>query len=150
MRGGQISIHHCLAVDNRTATFRRLFAEGSHLGSSQENFGFAHGRDEAVELMPNIRSTYGRTIHTTNGQIISLVDSGSAWCPSHAEIDMAGQTFVCALRYYDEYRREARGWRLADRVRKWKYVLSADRMIDAPAAHLPVRRPGRAPGATEF
>jgi len=149
----QISIQYCLAVDDSDwETFRRLFTEDAHLGSSQANFGSAHGQDEVVELVRNVRSTYGRTIHTTNGQTISLVDSDSACgvVPSHAEINMAGETFVCALRYYDEYRREAGAWRLADRVIKWKYVLPADRMIDALAATLPVRRPGRPPAAPEF
>jgi len=96
-----------------------------------------------VQLLRSIRSTYGRTVHTATGQTLSFTDDdhASGVVASRAELDIAGQTVHCAMRYIDDYERQ-RG--------RWCFFPAPDQVHLCPAVdrhgRLDDRRPGRSTG----
>ena len=56
-----------------------------------------------------------------------------------------GETVICAMRYYDDYVREAGRWRFARRRIKFAYALPWPRMDGALTQELPVYWPGTQP-----
>ncbi|MBV9203876.1 MAG: nuclear transport factor 2 family protein [Actinobacteria bacterium] len=133
-----LTLRYCRAIDDSDWTaLRELFADQA------EDAGAASG-DQAVDLLRSIRSTYGRTIHTAHGQLVEFTDDDHAtgMVPSHAELDIKGETVVCAMRYYDDYVRQADGWRFARRQIKFVYALPWPRMAGALTDQLPVHWPG--------
>lgn len=136
-----LTLRYCRAIDDSDWTaLRELFTDRAEVP------GAADG-DEAVDLLRSVRSTYGRTIHTAHGQLVEFTDDNHAtgMVPSHAELDIKGETVVCAMRYYDDYVREPAGWRFARRQLKFMYALSWPRMAGALTDRLPVHWPGTAP-----
>jgi SnoaL-like domain len=105
---------------------------------------YGPGGDETVDQLRAIRSTYGRTIHTAHGQLVEFTDDDHAtgMVPAHAELDIGGETVICAMRYYDDYVREAGGWRFARRQIKFAYALPWPRMDGALTGERPVHWPG--------
>lgn len=133
-----LTLRYCRAIDDSDWTaLRGMFADQAGIAS-------APGGDEIVGQLRAIRSTYGRTIHTAHGQLVEFADDDHAtgMVPSHAELDINGETVVCAMRYYDDYVREADGWRFARRQIKFVYALPWPRMDGALTEDLPVRWPG--------
>ena len=133
-----LTLRYCRAIDDFDwTTLRELFADQA------EEAGAASG-DQAVDLLRSIRSTYGRTIHTAHGQLVEFTDDDHAtgMVPSHAELDIKGETVVCAMRYYDDYVRQADGWRFARRQIKFVYALPWPRLAGALTEQLPVHWPG--------
>jgi len=133
-----LTLRYCRAIDDSDWTaLRELFADQA------EDAGAASG-DQAVDLLRSIRSTYGRTIHTAHGQLVEFTDDDHAtgMVPSHAELDIKGETVVCAMRYYDDYVRQADGWRFARRQIKFVYALPWPRLAGALTEQLPVHWPG--------
>jgi hypothetical protein len=136
-----LTLRYCRAIDDSDWTaLRELFTDRAEVAG-------AAGGDETVELLRSIRSTYGRTIHTPHGQLVEFTDDDHAtgMVPSHAELDIKGETVVCAIRYYDDYVREAAGWRFARRQLKFMYALPWQRMADALVDQQPVHWPGTEP-----
>jgi len=133
-----LTLRYCHAIDDSDWTaLRELFAD-------EPGVPGAAGGDEAVELLRSVRSTYGRTIHTAHGQLVEFTDDDHATgvVPSHAELDIKGETVVCAMRYYDDYVRQAGVWRFARRQIKFVYALPWPRMAGALTVPLPVHWPG--------
>lgn len=133
-----LTLRYCRAIDDSDwAALRQMFADRAGIPG-------APGGDETVDQLRAIRSTYGRTIHTTHGQLVEFTDDDHAtgMVPSHAELDIGGETVVCAMRYYDDYVREAGGWRFARRQIKFVYALPWPRMDRALTEDLPVHWPG--------
>ena len=133
-----LTLRYCRAIDDSDwAALRRMFADRAGIAD-------APGGDETVDQLRAIRSTYGRTIHTAHGQLVEFTDDDHAtgMVPSHAELDIKGETVVCAMRYYDDYVREADGWRFARRQIKFVYALPWPRMDGALTGDLPVHWPG--------
>jgi hypothetical protein len=133
-----LTLRYCRAIDDSDWTaLRRMFADRAGIAGTP-------GGDETVDQLRSIRSTYGRTIHTAHGQLVEFTDDDHAtgMVPSHAELDIKGETVICAMRYYDDYVREADGWRFARRQIKFVYALPRSRMDGALTDALPVHWPG--------
>jgi hypothetical protein len=133
-----LTLRYCQAIDDSDwAALRELFTDGAQAAG-------ASGGDETVEVLRSIRSTYGRTIHTAHGQLVEFTDDDHAtgMVPSHAELDIKGETVVCAMRYYDHYVREAGGWRFSRRDIAFVYALPWPRLAGALTDELPVHWPG--------
>jgi SnoaL-like domain len=136
-----LTLRYCRAIDDSDwAALRGMFADRAGIADAPD----APGGDEIVDQLRAIRSTYGRTIHTAHGQLVEFTDDDHAtgMVPSHAELDIKGETVVCAMRYYDDYVREADGWRFARRQIKFTYALPWPRMDVALTEDLPVHWPG--------
>jgi hypothetical protein len=132
-----LTLRYCRAIDDSDwVALRELFTDEARAG--------AVGGDETVQRLRSIRSTYGRTIHTAHGQLVEFTDDDHAtgMVPSHAELDIKGETVVCAMRYYDDYVREASGWRFARRHIAFVYALPWPRLAGALTDELPVHWPG--------
>jgi len=132
-----LTLRYCRAIDDSDwVALRELFTDEARAG--------AVGGDETVQRLRSIRSTYGRTIHTAHGQLVEFTDDDHAtgMVPSHAELDIKGETVVCAMRYYDDYVREAGGWRFARRDIAFVYALPWPRLAGALTDELPVHWPG--------
>jgi SnoaL-like domain len=133
-----LTLRYCRAIDDSDwAALRVLFADRAGIAG-------APGGDETVDQLRAIRSTYGRTIHTAHGQLVEFTDDDHAtgMVPAHAELDITGETVICAMRYYDDYVREAGEWRFARRQIKFVYALPWPRMDGALTQDLPVHWPG--------
>jgi hypothetical protein len=133
-----LTLRYCRAIDDSDwAGLRELFTDRAEAAG-------AVGGDETVERLRSVRSTYGRTIHTAHGQLVEFTDDDHATgtVPSHAELDIKGETVVCAMRYYDDYVREADGWRFARRQLSFVYALPWPRLAGALTGELPVHWPG--------
>ena len=132
-----LTLRYCRAIDDSDwAALRALFGSGG---------------DETVDQLRAIRSTYGRTIHTAHGQLVEFTDDDHAtgMVPAHAELDIQGETVICAMRYYDDYAREAGEWRFARRQIKFAYALPWPRMDGALTQDLPVHWPGTVAAAPD-
>ena len=132
-----LTLRYCRAIDDSDwVALRELFTDEARAG--------AVGGDETVQRLRSIRSTYGRTIHTAHGQLVEFTDDDHAtgMVPSHAELDIKGETVVCAMRYHDDYVREAGGWRFARRHIAFVYALPWPRLAGALTDELPVHWPG--------
>jgi SnoaL-like domain len=133
-----LTLRYCRAIDDSDwDALRALFADRAGIAE-------APGGDETVDQLRAIRSTYGRTIHTAHGQLVEFTDDDHAtgMVPAHAELDIQGETVICAMRYHDDYVREADGWRFARRQIKFAYALPWPRMDGALTGDLPVHWPG--------
>lgn len=133
-----LTLRYCRAIDDSDwDALRAMFAGRAGIAG-------VPGGDETVDQLRAIRSTYGRTIHTAHGQLVDFTDDDHAtgMVPAHAELDIKGETMICAMRYYDNYVREADGWRFARRQIKFVYALPWPRMGGALTVDLPVHWPG--------
>jgi SnoaL-like domain len=128
-----LTLRYCHAIDDSDwAALRELYTDHADVG------------DETVERLRSVRSTYGRTIHTAHGQLVEFTDDDHAtgMVPAHAELDIKGETVICAMRYYDDYVREAGGWRFARRDLRFVYALPWPRLDGALTGDRPVHWPG--------
>jgi hypothetical protein len=133
-----LAVRYCIAIDDSDyADLLAMFAEKARLGEIA-------GRQEVVDELRAIRSTYGRTIHTSRGHTVRFVDDDHATgiVLSHAELDIAGQTFHAAIRYYDDYEREEGVWRFGSRTPKFAYAVPVSELGESLTDDLPVRWPG--------
>jgi len=133
-----LTLRYCRAIDDSDwPALRELFTDRAEVAG-------ATGGDETVERLRSVRSTYGRTIHTAHGQLVEFADDDHAtgMVPSHAELDIKGETVVCAMRYYDDYVRGADGWRFARRQILFTYALPWPRLAGALTGERPVHWPG--------
>jgi hypothetical protein len=114
------------------------------LFSDQAELSGAVGREDVVQLLRSIRSTYGRTVHSATGQTLSFAgdDHASGVVASRAELDIAGQTVHCAMRYADEYARERGRWCFSRRRIRFVYAQPWADMADSMIAARPVHWPG--------
>jgi hypothetical protein len=134
----ELTIRYCLAIDDADwAGLARLFTADATLGATA-------GRETVIGLLRSIRSTYGRTIHTATGQVLSFADDQHATgiVPSRAELDIGGQTVHCAMRYLDSYRREDGAWLFSGRQIRFVYAQPWAGMATSLTADLPVHWPG--------
>src|SRR5271155_967093 len=114
-----LAVRYFIAMDDSDyAGVLAMYTEKARLGEIV-------GRQEVVDLLRAIRSTYGRTIHTSQGHTLRFVDDDRATgvVLSHAELAIAGQTIHAAIRYYDDYEREKGVWRFANRALKFAYAV---------------------------
>jgi len=140
-----LAVRYCIAIDDSDyAGMLAMYTQKARLGDIA-------GRQEVVDQLRAIRSTYGRTIHTPHGHTVRFVDDDHATgiVLSHAELDIAGQTIHAAIRYYDEYEREEEAWRFANRTLKFAYVVPVRELGESLTSDLPVRWPGAEPAPAD-
>jgi hypothetical protein len=141
----ELADRYCLAIDDS--------AWDALLGMFAEDAGMAGatGAHEVVGVLRSIRSRYGRTIHTALAQVLDFAgdDHASGVVPSRAELAIAGQTVVCAMRYLDDYVRVGGRWRFARRDVRFAYALPWADTAGAMTAELPVRWPGAQPAPAD-
>jgi hypothetical protein len=138
-------LRYCRAIDDKDwAAVRELFADQAELGN-------AIGRDAVVVLLQSGREGFGRTVHTSHGQLLDFLDHDQATglVTSHAELDVDGQSVVCFIRYYDRYVREEGSWCFARRDLKFLYALPWAEMSIALTDPLPIRWPGSTPAPAD-
>jgi hypothetical protein len=101
-----------------------------------------------------MRVDYGRSLHFPEAHLIEFLDDDHATgiLLAHAELDIRHQTIQTALRYEDEYQRDADGaWRFARRDIKVTYAVPVADLAESMTHPLPVRWPGADPApADEF
>src|ERR1700719_2651774 len=78
-----LAVRYCVAIDDSDyGGMLAVYTEEARLGEIA-------GRQEVVNQLRAIRSTYGRTIHTPQGHTVRFVDddhaTGMVW--SHAELE---------------------------------------------------------------
>ncbi len=82
----ELAVRYCIAIDDSDYTgLVELYTEKATLGAIV-------GRQEVVDTLRSIRSTYGRTIHVPEAHTITFADDehASGIVLSHAELDIAG------------------------------------------------------------
>jgi hypothetical protein len=134
----ELTVRYCFAVDDMDWDgLLELFTDQAELSG-------AAGREDVVQLLRSIRSTYGRTVHTATGQTLSFTDDdhASGVVASRAELDIAGQTVHCAMRYIDDYERQRGRWCFSRRRIRFIYAQPWTDMADSMIAARPVHWPG--------
>ena len=132
---------YCLAIDDSDwAALLGMFTEDAEMAG-------VTGREQVVGLLRQIRSGYGRTIHTAIAQTLTFGEGGdddhaSGVIASRAELAIAGQTVLSAMRYFDQYTRVNGEWRFASRTLRFSYALPWPDMAGALTADRPVHWPG--------
>jgi hypothetical protein len=117
-----LAVRYCIAIDDSDyAGLLAMFAEKARLGEIA-------GRQEVVDELRAIRSTYGRTIHTSRGHTVRFVgdDHATGIVLSHA----------------DDYEREEGVWRFGSRTPKFAYAVPVSELGESLTDDLPVRWPG--------
>ena len=140
-----LAVRYCIAIDDSDyAGMLPMYTEKARLGEIA-------GRQEVVDQLRAIRSTYGRTIHTPHGHTVRFVDDDHATgiVLSHAELDIAGQTIHAAIRYYDDYEREEGVWRFTNRTLKFVYAIPVSELSESLSGDLPLRWPGTEPAPAD-
>jgi hypothetical protein len=140
-----LAVRYFIAIDDSDyAGLLAMYTEKARLGEIA-------GRQEVVDLLRAIRSTYGRKIHTSQGHTVRFVDDDHATgiVLSQAELDIAGQTIHAAIRYYDDYEREEGAWRFANRAVKFAYAVPVSELDESLTDDLPVRWPGAEPAPAD-
>jgi hypothetical protein len=141
-----LAIRYCVAIDDSD------YAGMVQMYTAKATLGPTVGRQEVVDQLRSIRSTYGRTIHVPEAHLITFTDADHATgiVLSHAELDIQGRTIRCYIRYYDQYERGPDDvWRFADRTLKVAYALPVEDLADSLAAPDPVRWPGTEPAPAD-
>jgi hypothetical protein len=137
----ELADRYCLAIDDSDwDALLAMFTDDAEMAG-------VTGRHEVVGVLRSIRSGYGRTIHTATGQTLDFTgdDHARGVVAGRAELAIAGQSVLCAMRYLDDYARVAGRWRFARRSIRFSYALPQADMAEAMTAGQPVRWPGAEP-----
>ena len=137
----ELTVRYCLAVDDSDwDALLGLFAPDAEMAGQV-------GPENVVGILRSIRSGYGRTIHTAQGQVLEFSDDdhASGIVPSRGELAIGGQTVLCAMRYLDHYVRVDGKWLFASRTLRFNYALPWADMAQAMTGELPVAWPGTDP-----
>jgi SnoaL-like domain len=138
----ELADRYCLAIDDSDwAALLGMFTEDAEMAG-------VTGREQVVGVLRQIRSGYGRTIHTAIAQTLTFGGTGdqaSGVIASRAELAIAGHTVLSAMRYFDDYARIDGQWRFARRTLRFSYALPWPGMAGALTADRPVHWPGTDP-----
>lgn len=97
-----------------------------------------HGRDEIVAFYTDRLRAFGATYHYPHSHLIELdandPDRATGVVCAHAELGIDGRTYVTALRYHDQYRREDGEWRFAERRLAMLYYMDLAELVDGGLA----------------
>jgi uncharacterized protein (TIGR02246 family) len=126
---GDLVAAYCTAIDDRDLDkFLSLFTEDAslrHGDGVMRLAGLAAIRDYYRERFAG----YGVTFHYPHAHTVEFEgpDSARGTVTGHAEMSIAGELVVAAIRYTDDYRRESGGWRFAAReLDFWYYMKLSD------------------------
>lgn len=106
-----------------------LFTHDARLASA-DGVMDAEGLDRIVETYQSRYDALGATNHFVHGLVLRFdeldPDIAHGVVSGHAEVVRNDETFWVALRYLDDYRRTAHGWRIASRVMSYMYYAKVD------------------------
>jgi ketosteroid isomerase-like protein len=120
------------------------FASSGHIGG--------RSRQGIVDFIVDARRHMGLTIHTPHYGLYTFEadDCAAGIVGAHLELVLAGQATLGAVRYVDEYRREAGQWRIASRDMRTIYMGDRATSAEVFASPTPVQWPGIDPLPTDF
>lgn len=131
---GELIARYGLVMDNRDmAAMPGLFTADVKIRSGDGVMN-CRGRDAAVELFRSRFQVLGPSNHFTHDRIVTFnpanQDEATGIVLSHAEMNRLGQPMVTAIRYNDQYRREAGEWRFAERVLNMFYYVPTEQYLE--------------------
>lgn len=138
------------AVDDRDLeTVAQLFTSDATFDSRS---GPMHGRDAVLEYYRAQLSSYTVTYHYAHSQTVDFIDDDTATgvVQAHAELAIGGVGIQVALRYHDEYRREAGAWRFHSRRAQQLYGLPMDELGTSLGDENRKRWPGAQPAPADI
>lgn len=130
---GELIARYGLVMDNRDmAAMPALFTADVRIRSGDGVMNCV-GREAAIDLFRGRFQVLGPSNHFTHDRIVTFSptnpDEASGIVLSHAEMNRLGQPMVTAIRYHDQYRREAGAWRFAERVLNMFYYVPTDQYV---------------------
>jgi len=150
----QLVSRYCFVVDDRDLDGMAdcFTADGSF--RSADGVMDAQGRDAIIEQYHGRFAVLGPGIHVTHDHVVDFdesdADRATGRVSCSAELVRLGKPMLVALRYHDEYRRDADGrWRFSDRLLLFFYYLDAHEYADALGS-LQRNRAYAAPAAADF
>lgn len=146
----ELITRYSIAVDDRDLdTVADLFASDAWFDSVG---GRTTGRAALVEYYAGRLERYGPTYHIPHTQVVEFDgdDTAHGVVLAHAELSIDGETFVIAMRYYDEYVREDGRWRFRSRRLATLYAVPLTELPTSLADTLRKRWPGSAPEVAEW
>lgn len=110
------------------------------------------GRDAIVAFIATARGHMGLTIHTPHYAQFAFEgpDVAKGLVGAHLELVLGSVAFYGAVRYVDEYRRTADGWRIQTRDMRTINMSPWLEVGEAFASATPVRWPGAEPSPSDF
>ena len=110
------------------------------------------GRANIVQFIAASRQHMGLTIHTPHYAQLTFdgPDSAKGLVGAHLELVLGGKAIYGAVRYVDEYRRTAAGWRIHSRDMRVVHIAPWLEVGEAFESDAPVRWPGASPAPTDF
>jgi ketosteroid isomerase-like protein len=131
----QLVSRYCFVVDDRDlAGMADCFTADGRFRSA-DGVMDAQGRDAIIEQYHGRFAVLGPGIHVTHDHVVGFdeddPDRATGKVSCSAELVRHDKPMVVALRYEDEYRRDADGrWRFADRLLRFFYYLDAREYAD--------------------
>ncbi|MBP7614937.1 MAG: nuclear transport factor 2 family protein [Steroidobacteraceae bacterium] len=140
---GELVARYGLAMDNRDVdAIGELFTPDVEIRSGDGVMSVV-GREEAVAMFEGRFTVLGPSNHFTHDRIITFDDSepdrARGLVLSHAEMNRNGRAMLTAIRYEDEYRRDAARWRFRRRLLTFFYYVPVCEYADALGAGLASR-----------
>ena len=110
------------------------------------------GRERIVAFIAEARTHMGLTIHTPHYAqfTVPAPDVARGLVGAHLELVLGGTAVYGAVRYVDEYRRTADGWRIHARDMRTISMAPWSEAGEAFASDTPVRWPGAPPSPSDF
>lgn len=135
-----------LAVDDhRLAAIGALFTADARF-CSRDGVMDARGRQAIISQFTERFRSLGISNHVSHDQVIESAadepDTARGVVSAHAEMWRNGRAFIAALRYHDEYRREAGRWCFQSRELNFLYYLPVTDYPDALGSELRQRAYG--------
>jgi ketosteroid isomerase-like protein len=124
----QLVARYCFAIDDRrVADIAALFAEDA-IVCSGDGVMNANGLAAIMAQFAGRFSVLGPGAHYMHDVQIDFTDADHATglVSGHAELARNGRMMVVGLRYHDEYRRTAAGWRFARRQINFLYYVPVE------------------------
>lgn len=112
----------------------------------------ASGRQAIVDFIRNARSQMGLTIHTPHyAQVVFESDHRArGLVGAHLELVLGSVSVYGAVRYVDEYEREAGVWRIQSRDMRTIHLAPWLEVGESFASNTPVRWPGVPPAQSDL
>ena len=148
---GDLVVRYFLAADGDDPTgVGNSFTDDAVFSSS--GAVNASGRAGIVDFIRGAREHMGLTVHTPNFVLCTIRDDdhASGLVGAHLELVLGGQSLFGAVRYEDEYRRGADGWRISRRDMRTIHIAPWAEVGESLASALPVRWPGIDPLPSDY